>query len=89
MIGVYFQFYAIREMEKISVGNALARAFKADFFSLLSWQVGMYGWMAIVYFVLFINEPLPNAVGYAFRLLLCISYECSSYKIRYKERYVK
>ena len=41
MIGVYFQFYAIREMEKISVGNALARAFKADFFSLLSWQVGM------------------------------------------------
>ena len=35
MIGVYFQFYAIREMEKISVGNALARAFKADFFSLL------------------------------------------------------
>ena len=60
MIGVYFQFYAIREMEKKSVGNALARAFKADFFSLLSWQVGMYGWMAIVYFVLFINEPLPK-----------------------------
>ena len=56
IIGVYFQFYAIREMEKISVGNALTRAFKADFFSLLSWQVGMYGWMAIVYFVLFINE---------------------------------
>ena len=42
------------------LGNALARAFKADFFSLLSWQVGMYGWMAIVYFVLFINEPLPK-----------------------------
>ena len=60
IIGVYFQFYAIREMEKISVGNALTRAFKADFFSLLSWQVGMYGWMAIVYFVLFINEPLPK-----------------------------
>jgi len=47
-------------MEKISVGNALTRAFKADFFSLLSWQVGMYGWMAIVYFVLFINELLPK-----------------------------
>lgn len=60
VIGVYFQFYAIREMERISVGNALARAFKADFFSLLSWQVGMYGWMAIVYFVLFANEPLPK-----------------------------
>lgn len=60
IIGVYFQFYAIREMEKISVGNALTRAFKADFFSLLSWQIGMYGWMAIVSFVLFVNEPLPK-----------------------------
>ena len=56
MIGVYFQFYAIREMERISVGKVLSRAFKADFFSLLSWQIGMYGWMAIVYFVLFVNR---------------------------------
>lgn len=60
MIGVYFQFYAIREMERITVPKALARAFKADFFSLLSWQVGMYGWMAIVYFVLFLNMPLAK-----------------------------
>ena len=60
IIGVYFQFYAIREMDRISVGNALSRAFKADFFSLLSWQIGMYGWMAIVYFILFVNEPLPK-----------------------------
>lgn len=60
IIGVYFQFYAIREMEKISVGNALSRAFKADFFSLLSWQIGMYGWMAIVIFVLFAATPLPK-----------------------------
>lgn len=60
IIGVYFQFYAIREMEKISVSSALSRAFKADFFSLLSWQIGMYGWMAIVYFVLFSNDSLPK-----------------------------
>ena len=60
IIGVYFQFYAIREMEKISVGKALNRAFKADFFSLLSWQIGMYAWMAIVHFVLFAHHPLPK-----------------------------
>ena len=57
IIGVYFQFYAIREMEKISVGKGLVRAFKADFFSLTSWQVGMYGWMAIVTFILFKDFP--------------------------------
>lgn len=60
IIGIYFQFYAIREMEKISVSRGLARAFKADFFSLTSWQIGMYGWMAIVYFVLFKSIPLEK-----------------------------
>lgn len=60
IIGVYFQFYAIREMEKISVSAGLARAFKADFFSLTSWQVGMYGWMAIVYFAIFKDTALPK-----------------------------
>ena len=40
-------------MEKISVSQGLFRAFKADFFSLTSWQIGMYGWMAVVYFILF------------------------------------
>lgn len=60
IIGVYFQLYAIREMEKISVSAGLARAFKADFFSLTSWQVGMYGWMAIVYFAIFKDSALPK-----------------------------
>nr|WP_297167151.1 DUF4396 domain-containing protein [uncultured Dysgonomonas sp.] len=59
-IGVFFQYYAIREMEKIPALEGIKRAFKADFFSLLSWQVGMYGWMAIVYFVIFANTALPK-----------------------------
>ena len=53
ILGVYFQFYAIRQMEKISVSAGLKRAFQADFFSLLAWQIGMYGWMALVHFVFF------------------------------------
>ena len=60
-IGVYFQFYAIREMQKISVGKGLFKAFKADVLSLTSWQVGMYGWMAIVYFVIFKQYPLEES----------------------------
>lgn len=61
IIGVYFQFYAIREMQKISVGKGLFMAFKADVLSLTSWQVGMYGWMAIVYFVIFDSYPLHES----------------------------
>lgn len=46
--------------EWITVSKGIVRAFKADFFSLTSWQVGMYGWMAIVYFILFVNFPLAK-----------------------------
>lgn len=60
IIGVFFQFSAIREMEDISFGKAVSRAFKADFFSLTAWQVGMYGWMAIAYFVIFADAPLEK-----------------------------
>ncbi len=64
IIGISFQFYAIREMEKISVRNALFRAFKADFFSLLSWQIGnkKHGCLipVLVIFILFAATPLPK-----------------------------
>lgn len=53
IFGFFFQYFAIREMEKISPRAAWVRAVKADFFSLTAWQVGMYGWMALVMFVIF------------------------------------
>lgn len=51
--GFFFQYFAIREMEKVSPATALKRAVKADFLSLTAWQIGMYGWMAISMFVIF------------------------------------
>lgn len=80
IIGIYFQFYAIREMEKISVPAGLGRAFKADFFSLLSWQVGMYGWMAIVYFVIFRDIPLEKdtwAFWFMMQIAMLIGFVCA------------
>lgn len=80
IIGVYFQFYAIREMEKISVSSGLARAFKADFFSLTSWQVGMYGWMAIVYFVIFKDTTLPKdtwTFWFMMQIAMLIGFVCA------------
>lgn len=58
LIGIYFQYSAIREMESISSFKAFVKAFKADFLSLTSWQIGMYGWMSVVYFILFKSIPL-------------------------------
>lgn len=51
LFGIGFQYAAIRPMEMLPVGQTIVKAFKIDFWSLTSWQVGMYGWMAIVFFV--------------------------------------
>jgi Domain of unknown function (DUF4396) len=52
-IGIIFQYYSIKPMKKLSAGQGLIAALKADNLSLTSWQVGMYGSMAIAFFVVF------------------------------------
>ncbi len=55
--GIAFQYFAIRPMNKdLGAGAALTQAAKADVLSLSSWQVGMYGLMAIAIFLIY--EPL-------------------------------
>ena len=53
VIGIIFQYYSIKPMKKLSSGDALKAALKADTLSLTSWQLGMYGWMAISFFLIF------------------------------------
>ena len=60
VIGIGFQYVAIREMEPVGVREALGRAAKADALSLTAWQTGMYGWMALVHFAFFADHPLPR-----------------------------
>lgn len=60
LFGVFFQYAAIRAMERLSVKRTLQKALKADFLSLTAWQAGMYGWMAIVMFGLFPHLTLPK-----------------------------
>ena len=61
VFGFWFQYLAIRSMSSLSAGRALNRAVKADFLSLTAWQAGMYGWMALVYFVFFAATPLSKS----------------------------
>ncbi|MBT0668448.1 DUF4396 domain-containing protein [Novosphingobium profundi] len=52
-IGIAFQYFAIVPMRKLSPGKGIAEAVKADFLSITSWQVGMYGVMALGQFAWF------------------------------------
>jgi hypothetical protein len=56
VFGIAFQFFTIKPMRNLSTGKALKAAVKADALSLTSWQIGMYGWMAIAVFVIFGHE---------------------------------
>jgi len=59
VFGIAFQYFTIAPMRNLSPVAGLEAAVKADTASLVAWQVGMYGWMAIVTFVLFGRE-LPK-----------------------------
>ncbi|MEP7005526.1 MAG: DUF4396 domain-containing protein [Sphingomonas bacterium] len=49
-LGVVFQYFTIKPMRDLSVGGGILAALKADIASIASWQVGMYGVMAIIQF---------------------------------------
>lgn len=57
LLGIVFQYYTIKPMRNLSVTEGIVAAIKADTLSILAFQIGMYGWMAIVYFLLF---PAPH-----------------------------
>ncbi len=67
-LGLAFQYFTIKPMRGLSVAEALRQAIKADVMSLTAWQVGMYGWMALVTFALFGRELRPTSTLFWFMM---------------------
>lgn len=53
LLGIIFQYLAISEMRKVSLKEGLVDSIKADTFSLAAFEIGLFGWMAIVALVIF------------------------------------
>lgn len=53
VLGIAFQYFTIVPMRKLSMGEGVVAALKADALSLSAWQIGMYGFMALARFYLF------------------------------------
>jgi hypothetical protein len=65
LVGIFFQYFTIKPMRNLSVGAGIRAAVKADTLSILSFQIGMYAWMAFVFFRLFPHPHLhPNQPAY-------------------------
>lgn len=61
LFGIAFQYFPIRAMRPLSRREAIADAVKADTLSLMAFEVGMFGWMALSHFVLLAAKPYDVA----------------------------
>ena len=65
LLGIVFQYFTIAPMRGISGWEGIWAAIKADTLSITAWQLGMYGWMLLTYFVIFPHPHLqPTQAGY-------------------------
>jgi Domain of unknown function (DUF4396) len=55
--GIVFQYFAIAPMRGLSLRKGLIEAAKADVASLTAFEIGLFGWMALMAFVFF---PAPH-----------------------------
>lgn len=53
LAGIFFQFFSIVPMRGLGLKAGLWAAIKADTFSLIAYEVGMFAWMAVVQKMLF------------------------------------
>src|ERR687890_34142 len=67
VLGIAFQYYSIKPMKGLSPRQGLLAAIKADMLSLTAFQVGLYGWMAVMQLVLFpVGHLHPDSAAYWF-----------------------
>lgn len=58
LLGIAFQYFSIKPTSDLDVRSALGQAVKADTLSILAFELGMFGWMALVHWVLFVHPHL-------------------------------
>ncbi|MBV9336759.1 MAG: DUF4396 domain-containing protein [Solirubrobacterales bacterium] len=52
-LGILFQYFSIAPMRKLGPREGIVAALKADTLSLTAFEVGLFGWMAVIQLVLF------------------------------------
>ena len=69
LFGIVFQYFAIKPMRNLSPGEAFIAAIKSDTLAILTFEIGLFAWMGITYFVLFPHPHLtPNQPTYWFMM---------------------
>lgn len=80
LFGLAFQYYGMGFKKHDKPGKAIKDAVKADTWSLVAFEVGMFGWMALAHYVFFVKMPEPNTAVFWFMMQLAMMLGfCTSY----------
>jgi hypothetical protein len=65
LFGIAFQYFAIQPTRNLSIREGIIAAVKSDTLSILTFEIGLFGWMALTFFVFFPDSPLrPTQPAY-------------------------
>lgn len=67
-LGVAFQYFSIAPMRGLGIKDGIIAAVKADFLSLTAFEVGLFGWMALMRFAWFGPHLRPDNPVYWFMM---------------------
>ena len=77
-LGLLFQYWAIKPMRDLTVGQGVVAAAKADFLSLTAFEIGLFGWMVLQALVLVPSghrlEPDSPVYWASMQLGMCLGF---------------
>jgi hypothetical protein len=90
LFGVIFQYFTIVPMRNLPPAKGVVSAIRADTFSIVTFQIGLFAWMALTYYVLFPDPHLhPNEAVFWFMMQIGMvigfftSYPANLYLLRW------
>jgi Domain of unknown function (DUF4396) len=60
VFGIAFQYFAIVPMRHLRVRDGVVAALKSDSLSVTTFEIGLFGWMALMFFVFFAHPHLTQ-----------------------------
>ncbi len=77
LFGIIFQYFSIVPMRGLSPGEGIAAAIRADTLSILAFEVGMFAWMALTYYVIFPGphlDPGEAVFWFLMQIAMCVGF---------------
>jgi Domain of unknown function (DUF4396) len=90
VFGIAFQYFTIVPMRQLGFRDGVIAALKSDTLSVITFEIGLFGWMALFYFVFFADPHLgPDHAAYWLQMQIGMilgfltSYPANSWLIRH------